>query len=71
VPRGGRRPDDRGAETAPVMAVDGGYQKRGRWRWPIKEGAQPIWLLSMERELGSGVRRAIAALGVRRRRSGG
>jgi hypothetical protein len=35
---GGRRSGNGEFKAAPLRAVCTGYRKRGRWRWPIKEG---------------------------------
>jgi hypothetical protein len=35
---GGRRLGDDEVKATPLMAVCAGYQKRGKRRWPIKEG---------------------------------
>jgi hypothetical protein len=35
---GGRRPGDGDVKAAPLMVFCASYQKRGRRRWPIKEG---------------------------------
>jgi hypothetical protein len=35
---GGRRPSDGDVKAAQLMVFCASYQKRGRRRWPIKEG---------------------------------
>jgi hypothetical protein len=35
---GAHAPGDGGERVAALMVVCDGYRKRGRWRWPIKEG---------------------------------